>query len=86
MLFRQLRKEDLILGFESLDSFSEKELDKICFRRGININDQTRKEKLEDLKLWLSISNQRNIPHLLLFLTRINDFTKNTFKIDEDET
>ena len=86
MLFKQIRKEDLILGFESLESFNDEELDKICFRRGINIKEQSRKEKLEDLKLWLAISNQRNIPNMLLFLTRINDFSRNLFKIDFNET
>ena len=86
MLFRQLRKEDLLLGFENLDAFSDRELDKICFRRGINIHDQNRKQKMEDLKLWLSISNQRNIPHSLLLLIRVNDFSFNQFKIDENET
>ena len=86
MLFKQIRKEDLILGFESLESFNDEELDKICFRRGINIKEQSRKEKLEDLKLWLAISNQRNIPNILLFLTRINDFSSNLLKIDFNET
>ena len=86
MLFKQIRKEDLILGFESLESFNDEELDKICFRRGINIKEQSRKEKLEDLKLWLAISNQRNIPNMLLFLTRINDFSSNLLKIDFNET
>lgn len=38
------------------------------------------------MKLWLSISNQRNIPNVLLLLTRVNDYMKNTFKIDENET
>lgn len=75
-----------MLGFENMDAFTDRELDKICFRRGINIHDQNRKQKMEDLKLWLSISNQRNIPHSLLLLIRVNDFSFNQFKIDENET
>lgn len=43
------------------------------------------KEKKEDLKLWLSISNQRNVPNSLLLLTRITDFKNDLFRIDEDE-
>ena len=58
---------------------------KICFKRGININ-QTIKEQKEDLKLWLSISNQRNVPHSLLLIARVSDFNSGMFKIDEDET
>lgn len=79
MLFAQLRNEDLTLWFEQLDEFADRQLDKVCFRRGIEIQEQNRKQKLEDLKLWLSISNQRNIPALLLLLTRVNDYMNNAF-------
>lgn len=37
MLFKQLRNEDLTLWYETLDEFRDKELDKVCFRRGIEI-------------------------------------------------
>ena len=37
------------------------------------------------MKLWLSISNQRNVPHSLLLYTRINDFTNDLFEMDADE-
>lgn len=37
------------------------------------------------MKLWLSISNQRNVPNVLLLLTRITDFKNDLFRIDEDE-
>jgi hypothetical protein len=57
MLFKQLRNEDLTLWFEKIDDFPERDLNKVCFRRGIEIQEQTRKERIEDLKLWLSISN-----------------------------
>lgn len=86
MLFKQLRNEDMTLWFEKIEDFPDKELNKVCFRRGIEIQEQTRKQEIEDLKLWLSISNQRNIPNVLLLLTRVNDYMKNTFKIDENET
>ena len=38
------------------------------------------------MKLWLSISNQRNVPHSLLLIARVSDFNSGMFKIDEDET
>lgn len=46
------------------------------------------KKKKQQLKLWLSISNQSNIPNTLLLFTRINDYTHEIFEIsdDEDET
>ena len=38
MLFRSLRAEDVHLDFEGVNAFSETQLSKICFRRGINID------------------------------------------------
>lgn len=46
--------------------------------------DKSRREKIEDLRLWLSISNLRNVPHSLLLITRVNDFAKEILKNDED--
>ena len=43
-------------------------------------------EKLKDLKLWLSISNLRNVPHSLLLIARVNDFSYDKFEIDANET
>lgn len=61
-------------------------MDTICFERGIDI-DQNKKEKLEELKLWLTISNLENVPHSLLLFSRIKDFLdENHDEIDEDET
>lgn len=85
MLFRKLRKEDLLLDGEDLDNMSDQELTKICFQRGININ-TTRKEQLASLKLWLSISLKANVPHTLLQLIRIHDFNQELFEVEEDET
>ena len=85
MLFRQLRNEDLLLDMEDIDSFPTQELTKICFKRGINIR-QSRNEQLKDLKLWLSISNKRNVPHILLLVIRIHDFNNANFEVDADET
>lgn len=70
---------------EDIDNFSTQELTKICFKRGINIR-QSRNEQLKDLKLWLSISNKRNVPHILLLVTRIHDFNNDVFEVDADET
>ena len=38
MLFRQLRREDVNLDFEDLDALPEDLIDKICYKRGIDIN------------------------------------------------
>ena len=40
---------------------------------------------MKDLKLWMSISNLRNVPHSLLLYTRIIDFSEDIFQISEDE-
>ena len=85
MYFSRIRREDEALSFQLLDEFDEEQIDDICFKRGIDIDVQTLKEKKDDLKLWLSISNQRNVPHSLLLYTRINDFCNDIFEISEDE-
>ena len=85
MYFSRLRKEDEVLGFDEIKAFDEEQIDQICFKRGIEIDKQTLEEKRNDLKLWLSISNQRNVPHTLLLYTRINDYCNDLFEISEDE-
>ena len=41
---------------------------------------------MKDLKLWLSISNLRNVPNALLLYTRIADYAaEDHFEISEDE-
>lgn len=38
MYFSRIRKEDESLSFVSLDKYSEEEIDAICFKRGIEID------------------------------------------------
>lgn len=85
MLFRQLRKEDKSISFEDIEEMPQEEIDNICFKRGININQSPHAMK-EDLKLWLTISNQQNVPNSLLLTTRVLDFHGNMFSINDDET
>jgi hypothetical protein len=40
---------------------------------------------MKDLKLWLSISNLRNVPNSLLLYSRIADYADDLFEISEDE-
>lgn len=74
-----------MISAEEVHNIPEEELDRICFNRAINI-DQSHREKVEDLRLWLSISNLRNVPHSLLLIARINDYTSEIFAVDNDET
>lgn len=85
MYFTQIRNEDITLSWEDLNSFTEEQIDMICFRRGININESP-SEKLKDLRLWLSISNLRNVPDSLLLFTRIHDYASDMFEVDNDES
>lgn len=75
LFFSRLRNEDQLISAELdvLEKFPPEFIQKICFERGIQI-DQPIKGQIEDLKLWLSISNLSNVPHSLLFASRINDF------------
>jgi len=46
MYFARIRKEDESLSFDRLEEYSEEDIDSICFRRGIDIDNQTKKEKI----------------------------------------
>jgi hypothetical protein len=54
-------------------------------RRGIEIEDKSYESKMKDLKLWLSISNLRNVPDTLLIYSRIVDYADDLFEISDDE-
>lgn len=85
LYFEKLRAEDELMSFEKIDKFSEEELNRVCFARGIEIEGTTYEEKMKDLKLWLAISNLRNAPHSLLLYTRIIDITQDMYEITDDE-
>ena len=57
MYFNRVRKSDEMFSFKSLEDYDDERIDTLCFKRGIEINNTTRKEKINKLKLWLSISN-----------------------------
>jgi hypothetical protein len=73
LYFNKLRSEDELLSFEQVDNFSEDELDRVCIERGITVDGSSYKAKMKDLKLWMAISNLRNVPHSLLLYSRIHD-------------
>jgi len=79
LYFKRIRNEDLNLSFENLEKYSDQDLSNICIRRGINYEDKTRENKIKDLKLWMAISNLRNVPHSLLLYSRISDYTDELF-------
>lgn len=82
IIFRQLRREDLLLSAEDVSELPDDILEKICFDRGIDISESHR-EQIEDLRLWLSISNLRNVPDSLLIITRVHEFHGEHFYTDE---
>lgn len=74
------------MSFESVDKFTDEELNFVCFKRGIEIQNKTYSQKMKDLKLWMSISNLRNVPHSLLLYSRIADYAaEDLFEISDDE-
>ena len=85
LYFRKLRRDDALISFETIEKFDEAVVDKLCFERGIMIEDVTREQKIRDLKLWLSISNLNNVPDSLLLFSRIVDFEEDVFDITDDE-
>jgi len=41
---------------------------------------------MKDLRLWLSVSNLRNVPDSLLLFTRIHDYASDMFEVSDDES
>ena len=41
LYFTRLRKEDELMSFEQIEKFNEEELNFICYRRGIEIQNKT---------------------------------------------
>lgn len=85
MLFRSLLKKDSELNFEDLEQMTDEELVTFCFKRGINV-EQNNKAMLGDLKLWMSISNLRDVPSSLLLFAMVREFMYDTFVIDDQDT
>ena len=59
-------------------------LERVCFERGIEFQDVTRQMKLHDLKVWLTISNLKNVDHTLCLLTRVFDYDLKAFEENEN--
>jgi hypothetical protein len=38
LYFDKVRKEDELMSFEAVEKFSEEDLDRVCFKRGIQLN------------------------------------------------
>ena len=51
----------------------------MCICRGIEIDKKTQNEKIKDLKLWLALSNLRNVPNSLLLCSRLSLFADDLF-------
>ena len=85
------------MSFEDIEKYTEETLgrltsesnrnilDTLCFRRGIEVDDKTLESKIKDLKLWMSISNLRNVPDSLLLFSRITDFTEDLFELESSD-
>lgn len=82
--FDKIRKDDTLLTFDMVEKFDEETLNKVCFERGISIRGCDRAEKLKDLKVWMSMSNLKNVPNSLLLVSRLYDYTLPKFENNED--
>jgi len=64
----------------------EAEINRFCFERGISYDEKTNfQQKINDLKLWLSISNLRNVPDTLLVYSRIITMVEEIYEVSDEE-
>lgn len=69
-----------------IESLEEDHLNRICFERGIQFDDETNlKQRQNDLKLWMSVSNLRNVPDTLLIYSRIITMVEEIYDISESD-
>ena len=64
--YRRIRREDILIDHKNLENYSEEEINQMCICRGIEFDKKTLNEKHKDLKLWIVLSNLRNVPNSLL--------------------
>lgn len=80
LFFRKIRREDAYLSMEKMSNFEEYKIDSILIERGIEIENKTKKHKLNDYKLWQTVSNLNNVPDTMLVYFRLNQFAEDLYR------
>ncbi|KAL0592038.1 hypothetical protein ABG067_000691 [Albugo candida] len=72
---RQLKKDDQDIIWEGLDSLNREELQQACMERGMRATGLTKAGYIRQMKQWLDLSINKNVPASLLIMSRALNIT-----------
>uniref|UniRef100_K3WUC8 Mitochondrial proton/calcium exchanger protein n=1 Tax=Globisporangium ultimum (strain ATCC 200006 / CBS 805.95 / DAOM BR144) TaxID=431595 RepID=K3WUC8_GLOUD len=72
---RQLKKDDQDIIWEGLDSLDKEELQQACMERGMRATGLTKAGYVRQMKQWLDLSINKNVPASLLIMSRALNIT-----------
>ncbi|DAZ95608.1 TPA: hypothetical protein N0F65_000091 [Lagenidium giganteum] len=72
---RQLKKDDQDIIWEGLDSLDKEELQQACMERGMRATGLTKAGYVRQMKQWLELSINKNVPVSLLIMSRALNIT-----------
>uniref|UniRef100_A0AAV1T6K2 Mitochondrial proton/calcium exchanger protein n=1 Tax=Peronospora matthiolae TaxID=2874970 RepID=A0AAV1T6K2_9STRA len=72
---RQLKKDDQDIIWEGLDSLNKEELQMACMERGMRATGLTRAGYVRQMRQWLDLSINKNVPASLLIMSRALNIT-----------
>lgn len=72
---RQLKKDDQDIIWEGLDSLDKEELQQACMERGMRATGLTKAGYVRQMRQWLDLSINKNVPTSLLILSRALNIT-----------
>ncbi|OQR86782.1 LETM1 and EF-hand domain-containing protein 1 [Achlya hypogyna] len=75
MKIRALKKDDQEIIWEGLDSLNKEELQIACMERGMRATGLTKAGYVKQMRQWLDLSINKNVPASLLILSRAMNIT-----------
>ncbi|CAI5714716.1 unnamed protein product [Hyaloperonospora brassicae] len=72
---RQLKKDDQDIIWEGLDSLNKEELQMACMERGMRATGLTKAGYVRQMRQWLDLSINKNVPASLLIMSRALNIT-----------
>ncbi|TDH68983.1 hypothetical protein CCR75_000946 [Bremia lactucae] len=72
---RQLKKDDQAILWEGLDSLNKEELQFACVERGMRATGLTKAGYVRQMRQWLDLSINKNVPASLLIMSRALNIT-----------
>ena len=73
---RQIKRDDLAISYEGVDSLSVPELQMACASRGLRTHGMSPGRLRDDLSMWLNLRLKQGVPSTLLVLSNAYQYTQ----------